>query len=169
VREWYEKAASDGDETAKENLEKLSVEEANSAGDHSKAMRLQESLAKKTEEVETRRDGKPGKETAANLLGVAWYALLARDFPKALSVSERAHAFDPKNLAIETNRAHALMFLGREKEAKALYLAYKGKRVPEQDNKTWDQVVDEDFAEFAKIGLNNPLIAKIEKELDVGH
>jgi hypothetical protein len=74
----------------------------------------------------------------------------------------------PKNLAIETNRAHAMMFLGREEEAKVLYLGYKGKRVPEQDNETWDQVVDEDFAEFGKIGLNNPLIAKIEKELDVG-
>jgi uncharacterized protein YdaT len=165
AREWYEKAASDGDATARRLLEQLPVNEAKSAGNYTKALRLQESLAKKGEEAETKRDGRPGKETAVGLVGVAWYALLARNFPRALAVSERAHALLPESLMIETNRAHALMFLGHEKEAKALYLGYKGKRVPEQDNASWDRVIDADFAEFAKIGLNNPLIARIEKEL----
>jgi TPR repeat protein len=169
AREWYEKAAAGGDGTARRRLELLPIVEAESAGDYAKALRLRESLAEKREETEAKRDGKPGKETAVELMSVAWYALLARDFPKALVVSERAHTLDPENLVIETNRAHALMFLGREREASTLYLGYKGKRVSEQDNETWDQVVDEDFREFGKIGLNNPLIAKIEKELDAGH
>ena len=64
---------------------------------------------------------------------VAWYALFAREFTKALTVADRAHALLPDNLTIETNRAHALMFLGRGEEAKALYLAHKGKPVSEQD------------------------------------
>jgi TPR repeat protein len=169
AREWYEKAAGDGDETARRRLELLPIIQAKSAGEYAKALRLQESFAEKREETETKRDGKPGKETAVELEGVAWYALLARDFPKALAASERAHQLFPEHLAIETNRAHALMFLGHEEEAKALYLGYKGKQVPEQNNETWDQVVDNDFAEFGKIGLNNPLIAEIEKQLAVGH
>jgi hypothetical protein len=36
---------------------------------------------------------------------------------------------------IEANRAHALMFMGRDIEARALYLAYKGKLIPEQESK----------------------------------
>ena len=74
-------------------------------------------------------EGKPGKETAEALTPVAWYALFAREFTKALTVADRAHALLPDNLAIETNRAHALMFLGREEESKTLYLAYKGKPI----------------------------------------
>ena len=69
------------------------------------------------EAVETKREGKPGKETAEALNDVAWYALFAREFTKALTVADRAHALLPDDLAIETNRAHALMFLGREEEA----------------------------------------------------
>ena len=48
---------------------------------------------------------------------------------KRLTAADRAHALLPDDLVIETNRAHALMFLGRQEEAKALYLAHKGKPV----------------------------------------
>jgi predicted Zn-dependent protease len=98
---------------------------------------------------------------------VAWYALFAREFRKALVVADRAHALLPDNLAIETNRAHALMFLGRGKESKALYLAYKGKPLSKQDAKLWERVIAEDFAELRKAGLRRPMMADIEKELGV--
>jgi predicted Zn-dependent protease len=98
---------------------------------------------------------------------VAWYALFAREFRKALVVADRAHALLPDNLAIETNRAHALMFLGRGKESKALYLAYKGKPLSKQDAKLWERVIAEDFAELRKAGLRRPMMAEIEKELGV--
>ena len=78
------------------------------------------------EEAETKREGNPAKETAQALQGVAWRALFAREFRKALTVADRAHALLPDNLMIETNRAHALMFLENEKEAEALYFAHKG-------------------------------------------
>src|SRR5262249_38889620 len=123
AREWYEKAAANGyAEAAKAQLEKLPIREAVGAGRYAKALQLQESLAAKVEAVETKREGKPGEETAEALLPVAWYALFAREFRKALVVAGRAHALLPDNLHIETNRAHALMFLGRGKESKALYL-----------------------------------------------
>jgi Flp pilus assembly protein TadD len=78
--------------------------------------------------------GKPAEETAQELKGVAWYALLAGEFVKALTVADRAQALLPDDLGIETNRAHALMFLGgREEDSKAIYLAYKGKAMSQQD------------------------------------
>ena len=70
----------------------------------------------KVEAVETKREGKPGEETAQALHVVAWYALFAREYTRALAVADRAHALFPDDLAIETNRAHALMFLGREED-----------------------------------------------------
>jgi TIR domain len=85
---------------------------------------------------ETKREGKPGKETAQMIHSAAWYALLAREFTKALTVADRAHALFPDDLAIETNRAHALMFIQRGEEAKTLYLAHKGEPVS-PDNKLW--------------------------------
>jgi hypothetical protein len=58
------------------------------------------------------------------------------------------------------------MFTGHDEEAKALYLAYKGKPIP-ASNKLWDQVVVEDFAAFRKAGLTSPMMADIEKELGI--
>ena len=54
---------------------------------------------------------------AAHRQVVASPDLLARDFPKALAVADHAHALLPNNLSIETNRAHALLFLNRRKDA----------------------------------------------------
>jgi predicted Zn-dependent protease len=74
--------------------------------------------------------------------------------------------FFPIDLEIETNRAHALMFTGRNEEAKALYLAHKGK-VREPSDKLWEQVIAEDFAKLGKAGLTHPMMAEIEMELGV--
>jgi TPR repeat protein len=167
AREWYEKAADKGDESAKAELEQLSISEAFGAGRYGEALRLQEALVVKVEAAETEREGKPGGQTAQALNSVAWNALFAREFTKALTVAERAHALFPDNLVIETNRAHALMFLERGDDCKALYLAYKGKPMSEEDASLWERVVVEDFAEFRKAGLTHPMMADIEKELGI--
>jgi hypothetical protein len=93
--------------------------------------------------------------------------LLAKEFTEVLTVAERSHALFPNNLSIETNRAHALMFMGHAEEAKALYLAHKGEPVSELGNKLWEQAIAEDFAEFRKAGLTHPMMADVEKELGV--
>jgi hypothetical protein len=167
AREWYEKAAAKGDDEARTNLEKLRITEAASAGLYAEALQLQEALAAKVEAVETKREGKPGGETAEALTNVAWHAVFARKFTKALTAADRAHALLPDDLAIQTNRAHALMFLRGGKEPKALYLAHKGKRISEQDGRLWERVIAEDFAEFRKAGLTHPMMADIEKQLGV--
>jgi TPR repeat protein len=167
AREWYEKAADKGNTNARARLERLPISEAAGAGRHAEAFQLQEEFAAKVEEVEAKREGKPGKETARALLSVARYALFARDFTKALTVSDRAHALLPDDLGIETNRAHALMFVEGGEKCKALYLAHKGKPVSEQDVRLWERVIAEDFAEFRKAGLTHPMMAEIEKVLGV--
>lgn len=58
------------------------------------------------------------------------------------------------------NRAHALMFLGRTDEARAIYLAHRGEQI---NGKTWEQQTLADFAELRKAGLTNPLMDEIEK------
>ena len=126
AREWYEKAAAKGEADANMRLERLLIHEAETAGRYDEALRLDEALAAKVEAEETKRDGKPGEQTAGQLQQMTWYALFAKDYTKALAVADRAHALSPNNLEIETNRAHALMFTGRDEEAKALYLAHKG-------------------------------------------
>jgi hypothetical protein len=90
--------------------------------------------------------------------------LFARDFARALAASERAHLLAPDHLAIETNHAHALMFLGRTAEARKLYLQHRNDTVSQND-KPWRQVIAEDFAEFRKAGLDNPLMGEIESAL----
>src|SRR5262249_56723500 len=112
AREWWEKAAEKGNADAKANLEKLPIREATAAGRYAEALQLQEALAVKAEELETAREGKAAEKTAQALSQVAWLALFAREFTKALTVADRAHSLLPDKLLIETNRAHALMFVG---------------------------------------------------------
>jgi len=166
AREWYEKAAAKGDEDANLSLEKLPIAEAMTTGQYAEGLRLGEALAAKVEAAETEREGKPGELTGDALADVAGTALFAQQFSKALAASERAHALSPDNLKIETNRAHALMFMGHDEEAKALYLAHKGKPISEVDE-LWEQVISEDFADLRKAGLSHPMMADIEKELGV--
>jgi len=166
ARAWFEKAADKGDADARDDLEKLAIAEAATAGRYAEALQLQEALAAKVEAVETKREGKPGEETAQALSQAAWYALFAREFARALTFADRAHAVLADDLGIETNRAHALMFLGHGEESQALYRAHKGEAIT-QHGDLWERAIAEDFAEFRKAGLTHPMMADIEKELGV--
>ncbi len=165
ARDLFEKAAHKGEATAIAILDRLRISEAAEEGHYAEALHLQAISASKVEAEETKRDGEPGQETARALDSAAWYALLARDFTEALAAADRAHALLPDDLSVETNRAHALMFLDHRKEAAALYLAHKGEPLSEADSKPWERAIADDFAEFRKAGLKHPLMADIEKKL----
>ncbi len=167
AREWFEKAADKGIADARERLEELRVEEAAGTGRYSEARQLEEALAAKIEARETEREGKPGGETVQALNSIAWYALLARDYGRALTAAERAHTILPDELIVETNHAHALMFLGRETEAEALYLSHKGERLSKADNRLWESAIAEDFAELQKAGVTDPMMDDIREQLGV--
>jgi tetratricopeptide (TPR) repeat protein len=99
--------------------------------------------------------------------GLAFKLVLARDFGQALAVAEEAITAAPDTIWLIKNKAHALMFLGREDDARALYLRYRGENKVQGD-KSWDTVVLEDFAELRKVGLTNALMWEIEKQLALG-
>ena len=92
--------------------------------------------------------------------GLAYNFVLARDFTTALAAADQAISVAPDKIWLYTNRAHALMFLGRVDEARALYLKYRGQKV---DGKPWEAAILGDFAEFRKAGLTNPLMDEIGK------
>jgi tetratricopeptide (TPR) repeat protein len=166
AREWFEKAADKGDARAKMALEQLPIRETETAGRYDEALRLEEAFAAQVEAEETKREGKPGEQTADALREVSWYALVAKEFTKPLAAADRARTLSPDNLSIEIKRVHALMFLGHD-EAKALYLAQKGNPIPDEGNKLWEQDIADDFADFRKAGLTSPMMADVEKELGI--
>jgi Sel1 repeat len=165
AREWYEKATDKGDKVALEMLQTLPIRETAEAGHYPEALRLAEARAAEAEVVETKREDRPGKETARVLGELAGYALLAREFNKALTAAERAHALLPADLGIESNRAHALMFMGHNQESDALYLAHKGERMSEDDNRPWESTIAKDFADLRKAGVTHPMMVDIERKL----
>jgi tetratricopeptide (TPR) repeat protein len=101
-------------------------------------------------------------QVAASLIGGLAYSLvLTRDFATALAASDQAISVAPSLTWLYTNRAHALMFLGRTDDARALYLKYRDQKLP--NGETWETGVLGDFVEFRKAGLADPLMNTIEK------
>ena len=88
--------------------------------------------------------------------------VLVSNFAIALEAVDQAIALAPEKAWLYTSRAHALMFLDRTDEARALYLKYRGAQKVVGD-KSWEAVILEDFAEFRKAGLTHPLMQEIEK------
>ena len=98
---------------------------------------------------------------------LAYKFVLAENFARALEASDLAISLAPDEIWHHTNRAHALMFLGRVDEARTLYLRYRGEKIGE-DGKLWETVILEDFAELGKAGLTHPLMNEIEKRFAAG-
>jgi tetratricopeptide (TPR) repeat protein len=98
-----------------------------------------------------------------NALGsTADAALLVKDYANALALSDEATTLAPDQLWLYDNRATALMLLGRTDEARAVYLAYRGKMA--NPTMPWEQAVEDGFVELRKAGVSNPLMDEIEAE-----
>jgi hypothetical protein len=80
-----------------------------------------------------------------------------------LEASDFVISIVPDEIWLYTNRAHALMFLNRADEARALYLKYRGEKKVHGE-KSWEAVVLEDFAELRKAELSHPLMDEIESK-----
>jgi hypothetical protein len=128
------------------------------AGHYDEAFKIDSASASASEAFEIKTSGKLGSLTASALGGLSWSALFAHHYAEALDAAERSIKLKP-DLAPETNRAHALMMLGRTAEAKTIYLAHKGESL---NGKTWEEVVADDFAKLRKAGITSPLMAEIE-------
>jgi tetratricopeptide (TPR) repeat protein len=98
-----------------------------------------------------------------NVGDMAFRYVLAGEFTKGLGTSDEAISLAPDKIWLIMNRAHALMFLGRVDEARALYLRLRSEKNVE-DEKSGETVILEDFAELRKAGLTHPLMDEIEKQ-----
>jgi tetratricopeptide (TPR) repeat protein len=95
------------------------------------------------------------------------YQLFARDFAGALASSEAGRRLDESYLPLDTNRAHALLFLGRTQEAEAIYLQHRGKKVGANSDKKWEEAILEDFKALKKERVTHPEMMRIQKLLKV--
>jgi len=129
-----------------------------------KTLTIAETLTATAEEAEGKTGGKLGPRTAEALGNVAWHALFVYEFKKGLAASERAQGLATELIWIDGNRAHALMFLQRAREARAVYLVHKGKSLW---GKRWEEVIADNFDKLRKAGLAHPMMAEMERTLGV--
>jgi tetratricopeptide (TPR) repeat protein len=101
------------------------------------------------------------KSALVSALGsLADVQLLNQQPNNALSSAVEALSLDPAANWVETNRAHALLFLGRFDEAKYVYLTFRDTFVSR--NKTFSEAVQDDFAEFRKYGIGREEMKQVE-------
>jgi hypothetical protein len=78
----------------------------------------------------------------------------------ALEAAELGIKFDSDKIWITINRAHALMFLGRTREAREAYLAHRGETL---DQGQWEKLIVDDFRSFREShGREHELMTEIE-------
>jgi len=94
-------------------------------------------------------------------VSLAWYEIFIHDYAGSLAMSDEAIKLDPKDLAAQTNRAHALVFLGRTKDAEAIYLGHRGEKVFANSDEKWEDAILNDFDDLEKAGLANPEFARV--------
>ena len=98
-------------------------------------------------------------------VSLSWHQIFARDFAGALASTDAAMKIDPSDLYVATNRAHALLLLGRTQEADAIYLGNRGKKMETDSDTTWDQTILKDFDDLEAAGITNPEIPRLRKLL----
>lgn len=107
------------------------------------------------------------EETPRMLAGlhnnVAWFALFASQFTKALEQARAAVRLAPDSTLYLPNQAHALMFLGQRREARELYDRLMAGRGAGETN--WLDAIASDFALLRKAGLEHALMNDIEAAL----
>jgi tetratricopeptide (TPR) repeat protein len=107
------------------------------------------------------------KEMLVSSLGyISFNALFVGRDAEALAAAEEALQLSPGELWIVTNKAHALMYLGRTDEALRIYLEHKGKPL---SSKTWDEVIAADFAELKAAGRAHPLMDRVRAAIGTPH
>src|SRR5215470_13023860 len=143
------------------------AEQLYSDGKYAEALDLQRALVVATERMEKASTGAPATKTAEALGSLAWYALHARNFEEALTAADRAVALAPDQIWLATNRAHALLFLGRTDEARVLYLAHKGKHLFPDSDRPWEDVIADDLETLRKSGLDHAAFGEIAAALGI--
>jgi tetratricopeptide (TPR) repeat protein len=110
---------------------------------------------------QTNHDARWSNSLASAYIGLSFAQLFIKDFAGSLASSDEAIKLNPKDLVAYTNRAHALLFLGRTKEAEAIYLGHRGENVFTNSEEKWEEAILGDLDDLEKAGLANPEITRI--------
>jgi len=110
---------------------------------------------------ETNHDAAWSNSLSGAYVGLAWFQIFTHDFAGSLASSDEALKLNPKDLAAQTNRAHALLFLGRTKDADAIYLGHRGEKVFANSDEKWEDAILGDFDDLEKGGVANPNFARL--------
>ena len=135
------------------------INEEFKAGNYNEAYRLSKKKLADTEAIDLKTYGKAGKLTSDALASHSWYTLFAHQYAESLAAADRSITLGHDILVPQTNRAHALMMLGRTDEARQEYAAHKGEKI---GDKIWEKVIDDDFSALRKAGITHPLMDEIE-------
>jgi len=107
------------------------------------------------------------KDTLPGLyLALSWYQLLNAEPDKALKSSDAGLALQADSLSLQTNRAHALLLLGREKEALGLYRSHIGKVIQNSRKPLWQDEILDDLKAFDQLGLKDPRFAAVRQMME---
>jgi tetratricopeptide (TPR) repeat protein len=112
-------------------------------------------------------DTKANKQALAEAyVELAWYELFNKNPKNAITASEKGLQLtidESTNAILNTNLAHAYLFLGQYEKAKAIYLGNKDKKF--SDGRIFKQAVLDDFKEFRKVGIDHADMKSVEKLL----
>jgi tetratricopeptide (TPR) repeat protein len=143
----------------KERAERLSK-----AKQWSGAVQAQRNLIKLVRESELMNAEGRAKELPDDFLVLAWYQLHAKDFSGALASTEEGLKLEPAKIVLDTNRAHALLFLGRTQEAEDVYRKHLGEKTSQGP---WEKVILNDLKVLEQDGLSHPGFARIREMMSV--
>jgi len=91
--------------------------------------------------------------------------LVAGCFAQARDCAEAAIAAAPDNLELHAIRAHALMFMEQDNDARSLFLQHRGRMIGDQP---WEAVIRQGFEDQRKAGRSRRLMDAIEREFAAG-
>jgi hypothetical protein len=138
------------------------VKDLHDKGNFPFAFSAAQKLGDAAESFETKQGGTVGPVTANALVLLAWEGLFAQRYADSLVAAERSIKLNPRNLLPIVMQAHALMFLGRDQQAKAIYLAHKNDVLRD---KPWKLAIAEDFAALRSANLKRPLMEDVQAAL----
>ena len=104
---------------------------------------------------QTKHDADWKKDLVAAYESLAWHQLLTRDFAGALASADEEIKLDPTQLEGEEQRAFALLYLGRDQEAEAIFMRNGGKKMGAASNIVWEDGVYGDYAVLTKQGVTS--------------
>jgi tetratricopeptide (TPR) repeat protein len=117
------------------------------------AVRAEKQMVELIPKVDTLSSADQARELSSAYLSLSWYSLFARDFAGALRAGDDGLKLTPSNNMLDTNRAHALLFLGRTQEAEALYRKHLGESI---GDKSWGETILDDLNALSAAGLSSP-------------